>query len=606
MRARLVILAALVGSSAAIPCRPAWVVKASLSWMSASTRLDKLLSQIPTVYLGGGTVPPNATMAETTITTTITTVPIPAPVTTTVNEDNATTTTSARAGGNSNTPSPTSTGMITTTTTTITVTPSASGTSDTSAAAASAESDETSEEVAKTEDTKVYRRATIGTIVYPERRQLTHYTTTTLPCPAMTPKPGDLKTITTRMCGHAAHRIHHVPSAPPAPLIPPVPPGPPAPPPPVIVHTTTTFPAPPAPPVVVYTAINAYSARATLASTHDDRAEADKTKGPRMLRRDFEGSEEEAKDLEILATLAQSKMGEAVRMRELFDQDLKEYLTDKKEIDAERISLKKEHTKARYKMIDAREWERKFNKAVKEYGAKQKKWKKETAKKTAQEKEKKQEKQGATKKNEKRGELKTSKLDPEISVDLSEEEYEDGLYAGIGEQLLNSPDDTKGHDGYRYVLTKQCNGSKCLSGKNSTAAEQGEALFKAEEVTTKIKDEERKKKMPGQKKAESKEDSHQEEGEDELLAGGDEHGQYVRLSTLYMQYRSMLVEAIQKQLDPVLKDEKYATAETMEEHEKGNEEQQRRRLSNLYMDFRYMLLPKFKKQLDPVLYDARL
>ncbi|KAF5656775.1 hypothetical protein FHETE_10799 [Fusarium heterosporum] len=576
MRARLVILAALVGHSDAIPCRPAWVVQASLSWISASTRLDKLLSQIPTVYLGGGTVPPNATMAETTITTTITTVPVPATVTTSVDEDNATD--SAKAGGNSNTSGPISTGMTTTTTTTITVTPSTSGTADASAAATSTESDKASEGVAKTEGTKVHRRATIDTIVYPERRQLTHYTTTTLPCPARTLEPGGLKTITTRICGHAAHRVYL---------------------------------APPAPPAVVYTTINVHGARAALDPIHDAHSEADKTKDPRVHRRDFEGSKEEAKDLEILATLAQSKMGEAVRMRELFDQDLKEYLTDKKEMNAERISLKKEHTKARHKMIDAREWERKFNKAVKEYDAKQKKWKKETANKTTQGKEMK-EKQGnkkepgATKKNEKRDEPKTSELDLKTSDSFSEEEYEDRLYAGIGEQLLNGPDDTKERGGDRYVLTKKCNGSNCPSGKNGAGAEQGAAIFKVEEVTTKMKDEERKKKTPDQRKADLKEDSHQEEGEDELLAGGDEHGQYVRLSTLYMQYRSMLVEAIRKQLDPVLKDEKYATDETMEEHEEGNEEEQRRRLSNLYMDFRYMLLPKFKKQLDPILYDTKL
>ncbi|KAM0344707.1 hypothetical protein ACHAPU_007302 [Fusarium lateritium] len=614
MRASLVILAALTGHSAAIPCRPHWVVKASLSWESASTRLDKLLSQIPTVYLGGDTVPPNATIAETTITTTITTFPVSVPVTTSADEDNAVTTASAKAGGNTSASGPVSTGGTTTTTTTITVTPSTTDTATASAAATSTEADEASEEVAETEDAKVHRRTVYKTLAYktpayPKRRQLTSYTTTTLPCATRTPEPEGLKTTTPWVCPYAARPERRQ----------------------LTSYTTTTLPCPartpeseglktvtpwvcpyaarPAPPAVVYTTIYTPVAHAALASAaasaHDAHTEADKAKDPKMHRRDFEGSEEEAKDLEILATLAQSKMSEATRMREVFDKDLKEYVADRDEINAERISLKKEHTKARYKMMDAREWEKKFNKAAKEYDAKQKKWEKETAKKTALEKLEKQMVRGSTRKNGKRSEPKRSELDLKTS-DLVKEEYEDGLYAGIGDKLLNGFGDTKKPGGYRYLLTKQCNGSRCPKGKNMTGAEQGEVFYKVEEVAPKTEEEEGEKEKAEQKKVELKKETHQGGEEDQLLANGDEHGQYVRLSTLYMQYRSMLAEAIQKQLDPVLKDEKYAAAEAMEEHEKGNEEEQRKRLSILYMDFRYMLLPKFKKQLDPILYDAKV
>jgi hypothetical protein len=73
-----------------------------------------------------------------------------------------------------------------------------------------------------------------------------------------------------------------------------------------------------------------------------------------------------------------------------------------------------------------------------------------------------------------------------------------------------------------------------------------------------------------------------------------------------MQYRKLLAEGIQKKLDPVLKNDKYAGNEIEGEHEKGDEKEQLRRLTNLYLDFRYMLVPKFKKQLDPILHEGNL
>jgi hypothetical protein len=559
MRVSLVILAALAGHSVAVPCKPKWVISASKSWMSASTRLDKVLAELPTIYADGGTVPPNAiaTAAETVVGDDGDLSAASAGVArnrrvSSTPDAAATSSVTPSAGANRNADASDPTSTVTTTTTTITVTPSATGVA--AASAAAAEADEASNKAdqasAKTEnpkDPKMHRRG----------------------CP---------------------HRQVVSP----------------------VTYRTVTEVIPPAstPVVVVYKHVPC-------------------TKNNKMHRRSFEGSKEEQKDLDMLSILAESKMGEATNMKELHDKNMEEFEAKQEALKEEKNVLKQQNSQAKILMKEARDWEKKFHKAVREYNLKQQNWEEEMEKN--ERKRIKQEEKAKKGKKEKRDgpsydlsedEKKNEKREPNS---LSKEQYEDIIYEKIRERLKKNlaKHSVKEHDRHVYVITKQYKVLKCdkphgCKGKESSEAQQGVLDSKVKKEDEETKGEETKQEEDCEKEKDAEQEKtkkvkeaeiEEEEVEDEgvkLLADGDEHEQYVRLSTLYMQYRKLLAEGIQKKFDPVLKNDQYAGDEIEGEHEKGDEKEQLRRLTNLYLDFRYMLLPKFTKQLDPILHEGNL
>ncbi|KAH6968477.1 hypothetical protein DER45DRAFT_12781 [Fusarium avenaceum] len=553
MRVSLVILATLAGHSVAVPCKPKWVVSKSKSWMSASTRLDKVLAELPTIYADGGTVPPNSTAIATEtvagdegdLSATTAGVARNRRVSSTPNAAAATAssgTPSAGADRSADGSDPTST--ATTTTTTITVTPSASAAAEADEASTKAGKVSTEEETSK--DHKMHRRGCPHRKVCPHRQAL-----------------------------------------------------------PPVTYRTVTEVIPPAstPVVVVYKHVPC-------------------TKNNKMHRRSFEGSKEEQKDLDMLSMLAESKMGEAINMQELYDKGMEAFKAkekalgdEKKALGDEKKALKKQSSEAKSLMKEARDWDKKLHKAVREYNLKQEKWEEDMEKK---EKEEEKEKRDGSSFVLSKDEKTNKKREPYF---LSKEQYEDKIYEKIGERLKKSlAKNAKEHDRHVYVITKKYKVLKCDSphgckGEESSEAQQGVLDLKAKKEDEEIKGEEKKKtKQEGDAEEEKTEkveevELEEEEGEEEeveLLADGDEHEQYVRLSTLYMQYRKLLAEGIQKKLDPVLKNDKYAGDEIEGEYEKGDEKEQLRRLTNLYLDFRYMLVSKFKKQLDPILHDGNL
>ncbi|KAF4336261.1 hypothetical protein FBEOM_9890 [Fusarium beomiforme] len=220
-------------------------------------------------------------------------------------------------------------------------------------------------------------------------------------------------------------------------------------------------------------------------------------------------------------------------------------------------------------------------------------------------------------------------------------EYEDKLYGKIEDQLKEklgktSPqkDSQKDHETHAktvekplYLVTKQIKVYKCTEEEDCKykydpkykeekvekveAKEHGEKKdektkhHKEERVEEAAKGEAKKEKeiMKVKEEKERNKDAENEENETPLLAGGNEAEQLKRLSELYMQYRPMLVKPIRKDLDPILKNDQYAEdTEMAEKHKEGDEKEQRKRLSRLYMGYRYMLTPKFQKQLDPILH----
>ncbi|WZH43756.1 uncharacterized protein QYS62_004766 [Fusarium acuminatum] len=569
MRVSLVVLAALAGHSVAVPCKPKWVVSKSKSWMSASTRLDKVLAELPTIYADGGIVPPNATAIATRtvagdegdLSATTAGVARNRHVSSTPNAGAATAssgTPSAGADRSADVSDPTST--VTTTTTTITVTPSVTGLAAASAASAAAKADEASTKADKVsteeESPKGHKMPRRG-------------------CPHR------------KVCPHRQ-------------ALPPV------------TYRTVTEVIPPAstPVVVVYKHVPC-------------------TKNNKMHRRSFEGSKEEQKDLDMLSMLAESKMGEAINMQELYDKSMEAFEAkekalsdDKKALGDEKKALKKQSSEAKSLMKEARDWDKKLHNAVREYNLKQQKWeedmekKEEEAKKKEEEEKEKKEKRDGSSYVLSKDEKTNKKREPYF---LSKEQYEDKIYKEIGEKLKKSlAKNAKEHDKHIYAITKKYKFLKCdnpngCKGKEISEAQQGVLDSKVKKEDEEIMGEEKKEtKQEGDAEEEKTEKAEQvelEEGEDEeveLLADGDEHEQYVRLSTLYMQYRKLLAEGIQKKLDPVLKNDKYAGNEIEGEHEKGDGKEQLRRLTNLYLDFRYMLVPKFKKQLDPILHEGNL
>ncbi|CVK89878.1 uncharacterized protein FPRN_07687 [Fusarium proliferatum] len=129
--------------------------------------------------------------------------------------------------------------------------------------------------------------------------------------------------------------------------------------------------------------------------------------------------------------------------------------------------------------------------------------------------------------------------------------------------------------------------------------------FGSLEELVKDEDAEKEKEKGEDNKVEKEEekDWYEEEGDPPMLADGDEAGQLQRLQELYMQWRGMLVEAIRKDLDPILKNDEFPEdTQTAAQHMEGDEKVQRKRLSHIYMSYRYMLLDKFTKLLDPILH----
>ncbi|KAM0198253.1 hypothetical protein ACHAPA_009115 [Fusarium lateritium] len=577
MRVSIVILATLAGHSVASPCKPKWVVSKSKSWMSASTRLDKVLAELPTIYADGGTVPPNAT-ATATGTVAGDEGDLSA-ASAGVTRNRHVSSTPGAAAASSGTPSAGAdrsadasgaTLTVTTTTTTITVTPTATNVAE--ADEASTKTDKASTEAENPKDPKMHRRGCPHRKVDPQKHvhpQVTYRTVTEVIPPATTPV------------------------------------------------------------VVVYKHVPC-------------------TKNNKINRRSFEGSEEEQKNLDMLSILAKSKMGEATNMRDLYDRNMEAFQAKQKALNNEKNDLKKQNSQAKSLMKEARSWDKKLHKAVREYNLKQQKWeeemekieqkrikqekeaKKKKMKEKEKEKEKKEKKEGKEKRDESSHDLskeekKNEKREPYF---LSKEQYEDKMYEIVRERLRKKlAKQVKEHGAAVLVFTKQDKVLKCdkpngCKGIESIESQQGLLDFKVQKEDEETKEGEKKEtkqedtkqeKTEKAKEAELEEDEHEDKDKDEdkdeevkLLADGDEHEQYTRISTLYMQYRRLLAEGIQKKLDPILKDDKYAGDEIKGEHEEGDEREQLRRLTNLYLDFRYMLLPKFKKQLDPILHEGNL
>ncbi|KAH7192975.1 uncharacterized protein B0J16DRAFT_334069 [Fusarium flagelliforme] len=189
---------------------------------------------------------------------------------------------------------------------------------------------------------------------------------------------------------------------------------------------------------------------------------------------------------------------------------------------------------------------------------------------------------------------------------------EDELYDSIGKQLEKGLAKKEKKDRPIYLITESMKVYKCsrpngcdlYDFQNIDVEADNRHHFKQVGKVTQTDKQER---LPekGAKKEKQDEQKSEPEPDSPMLAGGDEKKQYERISALYMQYRSMLVKPIQKDLDPILKSSKYKEDKEMAaQYQEGNEREQRKRLTRLYMDYRYMLVSKWQKALDPILHDG--
>ncbi|KAF5594481.1 uncharacterized protein FSUBG_9411 [Fusarium subglutinans] len=246
------------------------------------------------------------------------------------------------------------------------------------------------------------------------------------------------------------------------------------------------------------------------------------------------------------------------------------------------------------------------------------KQKKEKQEKEKQEKEKQvKEKQDKTAKHkdekvhDNKKDNKTDATKEETAEKSDLDKYEDALYGSVGEQIKKNlgNDKSKGHHSLTiekgekpaYMITKEFRVYKC-DGEKGCKEDFGPVEEQAKDEDADANAEKEKGKENEVEKEEEK-DSHEEEDGPSLLADGDEAEQLKRLQQLYMQWRGMLVEAIRKDLDPILKNDKFPEDTQMaSQHMKGDEKEQRKRLSLMYMNYRHMLLDKFTELLDPILH----
>ncbi|KAF4440458.1 hypothetical protein FACUT_3367 [Fusarium acutatum] len=227
--------------------------------------------------------------------------------------------------------------------------------------------------------------------------------------------------------------------------------------------------------------------------------------------------------------------------------------------------------------------------------------------KQKQKQEKEKEDKAAKHKDEKchdKEDKKTDATKEETTEKSLDEQYEDALYGKVGEQIKEKlgNDKSKGHHSLiekgekpAFVVTKEFKVYKCDGEKGCKED------FGSLEVQAKDEDEDAEKEK--EKEEGEEKDWYEEEGDPPMLANGDEAEQLKRLQQLYMQWRGMLVEAIRKNLDPILKNDEFPEDTQMAAlHMKGDEKDQRKRLTHIYMSYRYMLLDKFTKLLDPILH----
>jgi hypothetical protein len=231
--------------------------------------------------------------------------------------------------------------------------------------------------------------------------------------------------------------------------------------------------------------------------------------------------------------------------------------------------------------------------------------------KQKQEKKNEKEKEGkaAKHKDEKshdKEDKKTDAIKEEATQKFSLEQYEDTLYGNVGDQIKEKLGNDKSKDHHSviekgekpaFVITKEYKVYKC-NGENGCKEDFGSLEVQAKDAKKEKEVEKEAEKEEGQR-----EDLYDLEGDPPMLADGDAAEQLKRLQQLYMQWRGMLVEAIRKDLDPILKNEEFPEDTKMAaQHMKGNEKDQRKRLSDIYMSYRYMLLEKYRKLLDPILH----
>ncbi|KAF5582349.1 hypothetical protein FPCIR_9612 [Fusarium pseudocircinatum] len=235
------------------------------------------------------------------------------------------------------------------------------------------------------------------------------------------------------------------------------------------------------------------------------------------------------------------------------------------------------------------------------------KQKQEKKNETEKEKEKEKEKEGkaAKHKDEKSHDKEDKKTDAtkeETTEKSSLEQYEDTLYGNVGDQIKEKLGNDKNKDHHSiiekgekpaFVITKEYKVYKC-NGENGCKEDFGSLEVQAKDA---------KKEKDAEKEEGEGKDWYDLEGDPPMLADGDAAEQLKRLQQLYMQWRGMLVEAIRKDLDPILKNEEFPEDTKMAaQHLKGNEKDQRKRLTHIYMSYRYMLLDKYTKLLDPILH----
>ncbi|KAJ4124986.1 hypothetical protein NW768_009327 [Fusarium equiseti] len=192
------------------------------------------------------------------------------------------------------------------------------------------------------------------------------------------------------------------------------------------------------------------------------------------------------------------------------------------------------------------------------------------------------------------------------------EQEEDELYDGIGKQLEKGLAKKEKKDRPIYLITESMKVYKCARPNGCDLYDfqninvEGDDRHDFKQVGKETQTDKKERLSEKEAKEEKQDDQKSEpEPDSPMLAGGDERKQYERISALYMQYRSMLVKPIQKDLDPILKNSKYKEDKDMAaQYHVGNEREQRKRLTRLYMDYRYMLVSKWQKALDPILHDG--
>ncbi|RGP72250.1 hypothetical protein FSPOR_2757 [Fusarium sporotrichioides] len=552
MHCSFVLVAALAGHAAATPCPPKWMIDSRSSWISASTRLDSVLSGMPTMYPGGLTAPPSAAAAA-----------AKATATTTGAGNKAAGTSSATVGLDE----------VSST--------EASDSSTTLASPSVASGDSTSDSSASsTEDVSVTR------------------TTTTI---TITPTVVDATSASDTASASDASLASGA----------------------ILASGTTSI---------------------TTTSGKDD-TEEDSS----LDRRDgnTDKPEEQTDEDETLETRIQQatlKLKEAYELQELFNIAVLKWGKAEAEV--------KRRVRA---AVDFAHEVQADTEALEDEDEKEK---------TEGEENKEEEKSNKVDKRDKINGCgcgnKNEKRQDRVDQDLEHEKQEYELYAGIGKQLelsLDQKDEQADSNDHKavYLITKQFKVYKCLKPKGcelynvhqvdglghdgewsnnyehmkkykdslSEAKEYYKEDFEknvkdkiennksGEQTTTSFFEieEPEKEEGPEKKKEEKVEEEKKEEVKEQadsgspLLAGGDEKKQYERISALYMQYRSMIVEPIRRDLDPILRNSKYKEDKEMAaQYREGNEKEQRQRLSRLYMDYRYMLVPKWQDKLDPILW----